>query len=106
MDAGCHRRVLRLLTRLEARRQTGHNAVVVGVVEEGHALPTRRSHTTGVRVDDTVNGRPPPIVGPASEKIADVDDERAGDARDRHPPIVGWAAYFETARCIVLPKDG
>ena len=44
------------------------------------------------RIDDPVQGGDPAVVGPASQQIADVDDERAGDERRLGPRPRPWSS--------------
>src|SRR5215471_21855853 len=54
-----------------AGRQADHGIVVRGIEEKGNGVPI----PMGIAVDDTVWGRETPVIGPASQHIARVDQD-------------------------------
>ena len=98
---GQHRRVLRRFTAHQAL--DGH--VVVRVIEEcdGQTRPVERFDEG--RVGDAVHGRQPPIVGPAHQEVADVDDEVFGWGADVDP-FATAGPHLESPRHVFAVEDG
>ena len=84
-------RILGRDARLAKRPQALDHRVARQVVKVGYRLPAGRLRGVHWRVDHSVLCRDPTIVGPAHHRVADVDDERAGDVR-YVAPATGWAS--------------
>lgn len=81
--SAANRLVLGRIALIRASGQDGALLVVIEPEEEGH-----RVAVLGGVVEDAVHGRLEPVVGQPLEKVANVDDERAGDWRHLDPLAV------------------